>query len=126
MHVPEESIFTECISSTGTACAVFDHVCLLATVWLDWTMCADTTMGLWMLAFNVTFFEDKRICQPRCHTHAIGFLDNSCQAGCDASQSLRSIHANILCTRDLPNGGPLRYLPSGNGHSSFDAMRVLV
>eukprot|EP00892_Ulva_mutabilis_P001051 jgi/Ulvmu1/10947/UM007_0126.1 len=86
----------------------------------------DTSMGLWMLAFNVTYFEDKRICQAKCHSHAIGFIDPACQGGCDASASLHAFHDNFLCTRDVPNGGPLRYLPSGPGHASFDAMRVLV
>lgn len=82
-------------------------------------------MGMWMLAFNVTYFEDKRVCQPRCHSHAVAFLNSHCHSGCDASQTLRAMHANMLCSRDIPNGG-LRYLPSGPGHASFDAMRVLV
>jgi hypothetical protein len=26
----------------------------------------DTSVGLWMLAANVTFFEDMRLCSPIC------------------------------------------------------------
>ena len=30
----------------------------------EWS--ADTSMGLWMSAFRVRFFEDMRLCQPVC------------------------------------------------------------
>ena len=33
--------------------------------------CADVTVGSWMLAFNVTHFDDRRLCEPACSATSI-------------------------------------------------------
>ncbi len=33
---------------------------------------ADVTVGSWMLAFNVTHFDDRRLCEPACSATSIG------------------------------------------------------
>lgn len=32
---------------------------------------ADVTVGSWMLAFNVTHFDDRRLCEPACSATSI-------------------------------------------------------
>ena len=39
---------------------------------------ADTSMGLWMLAFDVTFFDDTRLCSRACDRAGVAFWHIPC------------------------------------------------
>jgi hypothetical protein len=75
-----------------------------------------------MLAFNVTFFEDMRLCHPKCHPYAIGFLDNgrSCSGLCDPVPDMYEMEKNYFCRRR--GKSPLPYMPSAHGH--FDVSTI--
>lgn len=47
-----------CVVCRSAIAANSGHLHLLAN--------EDTSVGLWMLAANMTFFEDMRLCSPRC------------------------------------------------------------
>ena len=64
--------------------------------------CADVSVGLWMLLFNSTFFEDRRLCHPNCDRSAIAVLSAACQGLCDSPRDMRSLHAQPLCTDSRP------------------------
>jgi hypothetical protein len=86
--------------------------------------CADTSLGLWMLAFNVTFFEDMRLCTNRCHPYAVGFLNNYCSGLCDPINDMYRYHQSFMCRRKIPEKAILKWLPSFEDHEQFDAMKV--
>jgi hypothetical protein len=82
----------------------------------------DTSVGLWMSAFKVRFFEDMRLCQPFCHPAGIAFLDNMCSGLCNPLQDMYNYHKNLHCRRQAK--APLSYMPSYRGHEAFHSMRV--
>eukprot|EP01026_Neomeris_dumetosa_P069082 TRINITY_DN680_c5_g1_i1.p1 TRINITY_DN680_c5_g1~~TRINITY_DN680_c5_g1_i1.p1 ORF type:complete len:331 (-),score=45.76 TRINITY_DN680_c5_g1_i1:561-1553(-) len=82
----------------------------------------DTSVGIWMLGHNVTYFEDMRLCTPGCSVATIGVLNNACAGLCDPLSDFYSVHKNEKCTAELLD--PLPYLPSYPDHKDFEAMRV--
>ena len=38
-------------------------------------MYVDVTIGSWMLAFNVTHYDDRRLCEPECSETSIVVYD---------------------------------------------------
>jgi hypothetical protein len=58
----------------------------------------DVTIGAWMLALNMSHFDDRRLCQPGCSHHSIGVYDFPACAGlCDPMASLPALHDSPLC-----------------------------
>lgn len=53
-----QALLPRCVVCRSVIAANSGHLRLLAN--------EDTSVGLWMLAANVTFFEDMRLCSPRC------------------------------------------------------------
>jgi hypothetical protein len=82
----------------------------------------DTSVGLWMAAFKIRFFEDMRLCQPFCHPAGIAFLDNMCSGLCNPLQDMYNYHKNLHCRRRAK--APLTYMPSYRGHEAFQSMHV--
>jgi hypothetical protein len=83
-------------------------------------------MGLWMLAFNVTFFEDMRLCMPRCKRNAVAVLKNKCSGLCSPAKIMRFMHQMHTC-HGAPEhflNGSLPYESSYPGHN-FDRMHAL-
>jgi len=64
--------------------------------------CADVTVGSWMLAFNVTHYDDRRLCDASCTPTSVVVYDiPKCAGLCDPLASLPAMAANPNCT-----GGP--------------------
>eukprot|EP01023_Acetabularia_acetabulum_P018383 TRINITY_DN19287_c0_g1_i3.p1 TRINITY_DN19287_c0_g1~~TRINITY_DN19287_c0_g1_i3.p1 ORF type:complete len:269 (+),score=34.41 TRINITY_DN19287_c0_g1_i3:114-920(+) len=82
----------------------------------------DTSVGMWMLGHNVTYFEDMRLCTPGCSAATIGVLNNACAGLCDPLNDLYTVHTNEKCTAQPQD--PLPYLPSYPDHKDFEQMRV--
>jgi Galactosyltransferase len=86
-------------------------------------MPADTTFGLWMLAFNVTFFEDMRLCSPKCHPHAVAFLDNNCSGLCNPVNDMYRLSKMYFCHRPIAAGSRLSFMPSSPTRNRFDILK---
>lgn len=82
----------------------------------------DTSMGIWMLGHNVTYFEDMRLCAEGCSAAAIGILRKNCMGLCNPTKDMYRIHDARHCQGNSTD--PLPYLPSSPGHTQFDSMRV--
>lgn len=82
------------------------------------------TLGVWLLAFNVTFFEDTRLCEPLCRPAAVAFQDLACRGLCSPVPDMLSMHKRKGCSAPPDPGAPVRYLPSQSGSGVFDAMQV--
>ncbi|KAK9831532.1 hypothetical protein WJX81_006529 [Elliptochloris bilobata] len=53
----------------------------------------DVTVGSWMLAFNVTHFDDRRLCEPACSATSIAVYDYPACAGlCEPLEALPKLH----------------------------------
>jgi hypothetical protein len=61
---------------------------------------------MWMLLFNATFFEDRRLCNPYCDKSAIAVLSAACQGLCNSPSDMRALHAQERCTDDFAPGSP--------------------
>ena len=54
-----------------------------------------------MLAFNVTHYDDRRLCEPSCSPTSIGVYDMPRCAGlCDPISALPALHASEACQPD--------------------------
>lgn len=68
----------------------------------------DVTVGGWMLAFNVTHYDDRRLCTPSCSPSSLAVYDIPACAGlCDPSRQLPLLHATPSCRSPTltPTGG---------------------
>lgn len=76
-------------------------------------------MGLWMLAFNVTFFEDLRLCTPECHNDAVAFISHTCTTdeACDWAAHVQDMHSNYKCSDGISTNSSLKFLPPWPGHN---------
>jgi hypothetical protein len=72
-----------------------------------------------MLAFNVTFFEDLRLCTPKCHNDAVAFISHTCATddSCDWSAHIQDMHSNFHCSNGVDDSSTLKFLPSWPGHN---------
>ena len=84
--------------------------------------CADTSVGLWMFAFQVRFFEDMRLCTTQCDDRGVAFLNNMCSGLCNPVPDMYKCHKAPQCRQDV--AGPLPYLPGCKGHEQFHKMRT--
>lgn len=82
----------------------------------------DTSVGVWMIAHNVTHFEDMRLCAEGCSDAAIGVLRKSCMGLCNPTKDMLLIHRANHCQTEAVD--PLPYLPSYPDHVAFESMRV--
>ena len=60
---------------------------------------ADVTVGSWMLAFNTTHMDDRRLCMTSCEPPTIAVYDMpKCAGLCDPVKSLPELHASAACS----------------------------
>lgn len=60
---------------------------------------ADVTVGGWMLAFNTTHMDDRRLCMDHCDPSSIGVYDMpQCAGLCDAVKSLPELYGSPACS----------------------------
>lgn len=79
----------------------------------------DVTIGSWMLAFNVTHYDDRRLCETNCTESSLAAYDIPVCAGlCDAAAQLPSLHASAACR--LPATPPTGGLPLAQPVFLFD------
>ena len=45
--------------------------------------CTDTMMGQWLTAFNVSFFDDRRMCTSSCVSNSVALQNTRCSGLCD-------------------------------------------
>eukprot|EP00887_Chlorella_sp_A99_P000226 scaffold13.g226.t1 len=77
------------------------------------------TIGSWMLAFNVTHYDDRRLCETNCTESSLAAYDIPVCAGlCDAAAQLPSLHASAACR--LPATPPTGGLPLAQPVFLFD------
>ncbi|PSC68247.1 putative glucan 1,3-alpha-glucosidase [Micractinium conductrix] len=58
----------------------------------------DVTIGAWMLAFNTTPFDDRRMCEPACSNSSIAVYDfPKCAGLCEPAEQLLQLHASPAC-----------------------------
>jgi hypothetical protein len=94
---------------TGSAkpCA---HTPKLVTASVPCRDAADVTIGSWLLAFNATHYDDRRLCAVNCTAASIAVYDIPVCAGlCDAAVQLPQLHASPAC--HLPATSPTGGLP---------------
>lgn len=72
-----------------------------------------------MRAFNVTFFEDLRMCTPKCHGDALAFVSHTCatDASCDWAAHIQGLHSNFKCSNGVAANSSLQFLPPWPGHN---------
>ena len=59
---------------------------------------ADTTVGLWMLMFNTTFFEDLRMCQQVCSSSSLIVSEYKCTGLCNPTEDQRNLWFDPECS----------------------------
>lgn len=60
--------------------------------------CADTTIGSWLLAFNATHYDDRRLCEAACSLSSLAVYDiPQCAGLCDPAAQLPVLHASEAC-----------------------------
>lgn len=70
----------------------------------------DVTIGSWMLAFNTTPYDDRRMCETSCTASSLAVYDMPRCAGlCDPAAQLPVLHASPAC--QTPALGPSGVLP---------------
>jgi hypothetical protein len=58
----------------------------------------DTTIGLWMLAFNIKHLDDRRLCEARCTASSLVTYDiPACSGLCYAAEELVMLHNSTEC-----------------------------
>lgn len=63
----------------------------------------DVTVGSWMLAFNVSHFDDRRMCSPSCEPNAVAVYDfPKCAGLCDSVEALPKLHRDEACRSEEP------------------------
>ncbi|KAK9823820.1 hypothetical protein WJX72_005724 [[Myrmecia] bisecta] len=62
----------------------------------------DSTMGLWMLAHNMTYFDDRRIGQYVPCSHNFLVVTGPCNGLCDAVTQIPLLHKDPNCTAPGP------------------------
>lgn len=68
------------------------------------------TIGSWLLAFNTTHYDDRRLCETQCSETSLGVYDfPQCAGLCDAAAQLPELHASPAC--QLPATTPTGGLP---------------
>jgi hypothetical protein len=85
---------------------------------------ADASMGLWMIAFKVNFFDDMRLCNPICHEAAIIISNMGCSGLCDAVRDIPQCHNQEECRQDAAS--PLPFLASVWDNKDFEGMQELL
>ncbi|GMH42893.1 hypothetical protein BSKO_10812 [Bryopsis sp. KO-2023] len=66
----------------------------------------DTSFGVWMLALNVTHFDDRRLCSSHCTESSIAVYDiPKCSGLCDPQTELAQLHTMADCQSPaVPDG----------------------
>ena len=61
-------------------------------------VCADTTVGAWMLAFNVTYLDDRRFCTKNCTDASLVIFDfPKCPGLCKPQERFLELHKDPRC-----------------------------
>ncbi|GLC41801.1 hypothetical protein PLESTB_001700800 [Pleodorina starrii] len=82
----------------------------------------DTAVGAWMLAHDVVFFEDTRLCSRECHPSALVVVESYCAGLCAPVEDMLTVHRNDACR--TPHASPLPYTPAHPDHAAFDRLWV--
>ncbi|KAL4422945.1 hypothetical protein ABPG75_009142 [Micractinium tetrahymenae] len=70
----------------------------------------DVTIGAWMLAFNTTPHDDRRMCETNCSASSLAVYDMpQCAGLCEPTAQLPALHASPAC--QAPALGPSGRLP---------------
>jgi len=76
----------------------------------------DQSMGLWMIAHNVTYFDDRRLCATDCHSSAAFVAVKGHGRYCDglneSSIQLHALHATPECRAAPPRQLPFVHSPT--------------
>lgn len=59
-----------------------------------------------MLAFNVTHFDDRRLCTRSCGPYTLAVFNNVCAGLCAPHKDLVNLHGNEAC-REKPDNVPV-------------------
>jgi len=58
----------------------------------------DTTIGAWMLAFNVTYFDDRRLCSTSCTPYSLAVYDiPTCAGLCEPQTKMKELFRQKEC-----------------------------
>jgi galactosylxylosylprotein 3-beta-galactosyltransferase len=58
----------------------------------------DVTIGSWLLAFNASHYDDRRLCEPACSKSSLAVYDiPQCAGLCDPAAQLLMLHASAAC-----------------------------
>ena len=61
-------------------------------------VCVDTTVGAWMLAFNVTYLDDRRFCTTNCTDASLVIFDfPKCPGLCNPQERFLELHKDPQC-----------------------------
>lgn len=58
----------------------------------------DVTVGIWMAAFNVTYFDDRRLCAEACTGTSVVLHDVDMCTSCDPRPFLEHHKSNRMCS----------------------------
>ncbi len=59
---------------------------------------ADVTIGSWLLAFNASHYDDRRLCEAGCSEKSLAVYDiPQCAGLCDPAAQLPALHASAAC-----------------------------
>lgn len=69
-------------------------------------ICADTSLGAWMLGLNATHFDDRRLCSPHCTETSVAVYDiPKCSGLCDPQGELAQLDSMADCqSPSVPDG----------------------
>ena len=123
---PEAAVSQLCVVwSHLAACAVNAGGCgtqeSISQAGIKVQLCADISVGMWMLMFNSTFFEDRRLCHRVCDRSAIAVMTPACQGLCNPLEDMRSCHQKPACTDPrAPAGEPMSLPATADGDALTD------
>lgn len=65
--------------------------------------CTDVTVGTWMASFNVTYFDDRRLCQAECDGSSLVIHETKMCTSCDPRRFLEK-HKNSRACQSMVHG----------------------
>lgn len=64
-------------------------------------MIPDVAMGMWMAAFNVTLYDDLRLCTTTCTGTSVAVQNQLLCTGCDPKPVFEGFMSNSECQRTI-------------------------
>ncbi len=56
----------------------------------------DVGLGVWMLAFNATYLDDRRLCETYCGPNSVAVLQGPCGGLCDVERDMHILHVCVI------------------------------